>query len=661
MDDIERLQLLVDSSSFEINGTMAAVKASAIPTQLIFNGDKNSWKAHKLFLLNGADKIHYTSMVVVSRGDRRWQPGHGVQDQKIEIQDTKGLVLLNDPQKCRLEIGPPQPADLPADATVEQATLYDSRYKDFERKRKAIATRNTSLLEAETKLKEMIEQSLAVSERQRLTDWFDAGGTDGDTSVGAMWAYMNDVLYQSEDTALVDAGEFEAMYRPMASEERRVARYHELVEQRWKCFNSCEGALYNQQKKEQFAKWFYHTVSLGISTKVKGSVVVSQLIHNRYVGAWKRLMQDHTVRTAGQYVRKIEILLAGLELHDLAAVGSTVHQPLMDSQSQREGKLNRKDLRAMGLTAQESQKVLELRNAAAPRKRAAKSKRANQVCKCKSTKECTCTFEEDSSDENEDTVSHRQRQQRAGKSRNTTRQQSGGAAPGRQRTAAGRPGKNGGKPPSRRAAFVEDDDEGARAIANAPTGSDTDDFSPRKRQRAGQGRNGKAIKQKALTVRDPTRGVSVPIRALNYGTRPRLAGPMDSGSDCNAVPSRLAHFLTELRKTKPGITAVSALGGEARISAKGHISPHTTDVYVVEGLEEPLYSVKELRKANNWVIFPPVCKEYPHGVYVVRHKDKKIVMVGDDDLIVDPEAPVPEEAFAGQLPLLPVSAMEHLL
>ena len=129
-------------------------------------------------------------------------------------------------------------------------------------------------------------------------------------------------------------------------------------------------------------------------------------------------------------------------------------------------------------------------------------------------------------------------------------------------------------------------------------------------------------------------------------------GIIDSGADEHAAGLQVYRSLQEVQKMAPGsMQAVSAFGEERDVLCVGDLNAYVRGVHIIEGAET-LYSVKRFAEDGMWTIIPPRGM-YEFGVYVVSHKERRVVMRGDDNFIVDPTISVPRDLPKVELPLLP--------
>lgn len=144
------------------------------------------------------------------------------------------------------------------------------------------------------------------------------------------------------------------------------------------------------------------------------------------------------------------------------------------------------------------------------------------------------------------------------------------------------------------------------------------------------------------------------VKAGRSAELDRWPAIIDSGAHVHAVGVEKAYLLKNLRDVSGHqLEAVSAFGEALLVEARGDLTDLVKDVHVVEGVQETLVSVPRLRSEGYWTIIPPQDAGYEHAVFVVRHNDRKVVAVANEDMVVDLRRPVPYEMPPIQLPLLP--------
>ena len=110
---------------------------------------------------------------------------------------------------------------------------------------------------------------------------------------------------------------------------------------------------------------------------------------------------------------------------------------------------------------------------------------------------------------------------------------------------------------------------------------------------------------------------------------------VDSGSDLTVCPS-IHHLMNVTATYQDGSQCVEVANGQLEpVIARGDITSEITNALVVPGFEEALLATRPLQKSGHWIIFPSVDAGLNRGVYIVKHRDGKILLTGDEQYIVD--------------------------
>jgi hypothetical protein len=203
------------------------------------------------------------------------------------------------------------------------------------------------------------------------------------------------------------------------------------------------------------------------------------------------------------------------------------------------------------------------------------------------------------------------------------------------------------------------------ADKEAIKGARTRSKSPSSRSGGDNAKGGTSWSMRSLTIRSAEHSAAADARVRTLASVKKLMraqkplslrGVADSGAQVNAAP---LHLQSQLRKQslrnveREGMVAQGAFGNELPIIGVGDLNDHVNDVHLIDGMQEILYSLPQLRAKGNWIIIAPDEAKYEAAGYVINHASRKVIMTIDRDFTMDPSINIPKDMPRVELPLIP--------